>query len=235
MENIKSVIFDMYETLFPNSSESWLEVFRSIVETQHLAVSSNKLWAVWKAKDKVFRQERINLQNPFESPPFRTYFMSWKDTFSNTFTELGLVGDAEHAANCCIKRMAEKPPFDDTLPTLTLLSGEFDLGILSNADNAYALPLIDRYALPVKCVVTSETAKAYKPHPEAFKMILERMEVSSRQSLYVGDNPLDDIWGGAMSGLTTVWLNRDNVKWENSLPKPSYEIHNLSQLVTILS
>lgn len=225
----------MYETLFPNSSESWLEVFTSIVATQHLAVSSDKLWAVWKGKDKVFRQQRINLQNPFESPPFRTYFTAWKDTFANTFSELGLVGDVEQAASQCIERMAEKSPFGDTLSTLTILANEFDLGILSNADNAYALPLIEKYALPVKCVVTSEIAKAYKPHPDAFKVILERMEVSSHQSLYVGDNPLDDIWGGAMAGLTTVWLNRHHVKWENVLPKPSYEIHNLNQLVTILS
>jgi len=235
MENIKSVIFDMYETLFPNPPESWLAVFRNIVENQDLAISFHELWGIWRNKDKAFRRERINLQDPLKSPPFRTYFTAWKDTFINTFNELDLRGDADLAARCCIKGMAEKHPFDDTLSALNVLSKKFDLGILSNADNAYALPLIEKYTLPVKCVVTSETAKAYKPHPAAFKMILERLGVLAQQSLYIGDNPLDDIWGGAMAGVTTVWLNRHNANWESTLPNPDYEIHNLNQLVTILS
>ena len=50
MENIKSVIFDMYETLFPNAPESWEEVFRDIVKTQDLAVSSRDLWLIWREK-----------------------------------------------------------------------------------------------------------------------------------------------------------------------------------------
>ena len=235
MENIKSVIFDMYETLFPNSPESWVGVFRDIVEIQNLPISSHNLWAIWKEKDKAFRRDRINLQHPSKSPPFRTYFMAWTETFVSTFNELGVVGNADLAARSCIKQMAEKKPFDDTLPTLNVLSSDFDLGILSNADNAYALPLIERYALPVKCVVTSEIAEVYKPHPGAFKTVLQQIGASPEQSLYVGDNPLDDIWGGNMAGLTTVWLNRHNASWENTLPKPSYEIHNLDQLITLLS
>ena len=74
MENIKSVIFDMYETLFPNAPESWEEVFRDIVKTQDLAVSSRDLWLIWREKDKAFRRDRINLQDPIKSPPFKTYF-----------------------------------------------------------------------------------------------------------------------------------------------------------------
>lgn len=234
MVNIKSVIFDMYETLFPNAPESWEGVFRDIVKTQDLAVSSHDLWLIWREKDKAFRRERINLQDPIKSPPFKTYFTAWTDTFVRTFNELDLLGDAYLAATNCIEKMAERRPFYDTLSTLNVLSNDFDLGILSNADNAYALPLIKKYDLPVKCVVTSEIAKAYKPHPDAFRVILEQMGASAQQSLYIGDNPLDDIWGGAMAGLTTVWLNRHNATWDNNLPKPSYEIHNLNQLVTIL-
>ncbi len=60
-------------------------------------------------------------------------------------------------------------------------------------------------------VVTDELGgKAYwKPHPQPFETMRDRLGVQFGEMMYVGDNPEKDFYIGSLFPITTVRINRD--------------------------
>lgn len=52
---------------------------------------------------------------------------------------------------------------------------------------------------------TSEMAHM-KPHPEAFRALLDAVGVPAGRAVFVGDRPRDDVWGASRAGMRTVLL-----------------------------
>ena len=234
MSSLTAVIFDCYETLFPNSPHQWMETFEEICRDQKLRVEGGVLWREWRARDVQFRQTRVNLEAPEQSPPFKSYYQAWRESFQETFQAMGLKGEPEAAAARCVEAMGCRHPFDDTLSTLERLRGRWRLGILSNADDAYLNPLLSRYPLPVDAVLSSERARAYKPHPLPFQLVLTLVGAEPEETICVGDSPLDDIYGAQRLGMKTVWINRKGVPWSDDIRPPDHRIQSLLEIPDIL-
>ena len=62
----------------------------------------------------------------------------------------------------------------------------------------------------------------------------QRLNISPRQCLYVGDDPEFDVVGARQAGMQTVWVNRANNGWPEQLPPAEAEISNLHQLLELL-
>jgi putative hydrolase of the HAD superfamily len=54
--------------------------------------------------------------------------------------------------------------------------------------------------------VYSSELEHVKPHPEAFRAVLEKLRCRATESVFVGDRPIDDIAGAAQLGMRTIWL-----------------------------
>ena len=84
--------------------------------------------------------------------------------------------------------------------------------IVSNADHehvaAWGPPL------PVRFILISEAAKA--------------------EVLHVGDSEVDDVRGAQAAGLATAWVNRDGRPRPPDVPKPDFEMADLTELLTLL-
>jgi FMN phosphatase YigB (HAD superfamily) len=50
-------------------------------------------------------------------------------------------------------------------------------------------------------VVSSEQARAYKPHPRPFRMALHRLGLEPDEAVHVGDDPGEDRAGARAAGL----------------------------------
>lgn len=61
-----------------------------------------------------------------------------------------------------------------------------------------------------------------KPHPEAFRALLEAVGVPAEQAVFVGDRPRDDVWGAQRAGLRTVLLT--------GRPVPAYDVRPDAEL-----
>ena len=234
MGNISAVIFDMYETLVPNPQESWTALFEEICRVQGLAVEPQVLYSEWKALEMGFRRSRLNMEEPDKNPPFKSYEEAWRGCFVEVFADLKLTGDAAAAARAAIHSMSLKDPFEEVPQTLTAVQERWSTAILSNADDDYLLPLLDRLGMRFQAVLSSEMVRAYKPHPLPFRRILERLEVESQDAVYVGDNPFDDVLGAKGVGMRTVWVNRYGKGLDDGLPAPDVEIITLAELPQIL-
>jgi putative hydrolase of the HAD superfamily len=44
-----------------------------------------------------------------------------------------------------------------------------------------------------------------KPHPSTFAHVLESLGLTPARTVYVGDRPIDDVWGAQLAGMRAVW------------------------------
>jgi 2-haloalkanoic acid dehalogenase type II len=231
---MKAVIFDVYNTLFRNDTSCWTDVFGDICRIQELAVSPEDLWVRWKTFEVQFRQTRTNMETPEESPLFKTYQMAWGEAFVKAFDSLGIKGDPEQAAQISVNGMANREPYEDTISFLDYVGHRWKRSLLTNADNDFIEPLLQRHNLFFDAVVTSEMARAYKPDPRVFQRVLRETGVLPEEALYVGDTLLDDVHGAKLAGMSAAWINRNEADRDTGLLAPDYEVTELRELVGVL-
>ena len=234
MSNITTVIFDVYETLAHNNVGLWMETFRGICRTQHLPMDAEQLWRHWKALEMNFRQERLNLQEPDKPPPFKSYEEAWRGCFQVVFHQCQLPGDAAAAARAAVEDMGLRKAYPDAVEAIPGVQARWRTGILSNADDDYLNPTLERLGYQFEAVLSSETARAYKPHPAPFHRIMEMLGVVAGECVYVGDNQFDDVQGANGVGMRTVWVNRNGSPLDPKLPVPDYQVRDLTELPQIL-
>ena len=234
MSRITTVIFDMYETLAENNTGLWKDTFREICSVQGLAVNPEYLYQEWKSLEMVFRKERQNLEEPENSPPFKSYEQAWRECFSHVFARLGLEGDAPAAANHTIRDMGRREPYQDALDAMPALQAGWRTGILSNADDDYLLPLLNHIGWKFEAVLSSEGARAYKPLPAPFRQIMDRLGIGPDEAIYVGDTLYDDVVGAKGVGMRAAWINRHGASLDPQYLNPDYEIRSLNELPEIL-
>ena len=235
MSAITTVLFDVFETLLVNRRWQWDATFEAICRRQRLPIAPERLHQEWRVHEGAFREARVDLEDPSRSPPFRSYYEAWRDCFRLVFEGVGLPGDADAAARMAVEALAEREPYPDAVEALPPVQAKWRTGILSNADDAFLYPPLQRHGLRFEVVLSSEKARAYKPHPAAFRQALELLGADASETVYVGDSPLDDILGAKLVGMQVAWLNRDGEPPADSLPDPDYEIHKLTELVPVLA
>ena len=74
----------------------------------------------------------------------------------------------------------------------------------------------------------------YKPSPEFYRTILQKMGWDVSESLFVGDNLVDDVAGPKAIGMKAVLLDRNETYSMNTDIKPDFVISNLMELIPIV-
>jgi putative hydrolase of the HAD superfamily len=104
---------------------------------------------------------------------------------------------------------------------LTQVSTEYKLGLISNFTYAPVIYAglrklgINRF---FNAVLVSEDVGWRKPHIKIFEEALRRLETAAKETVYVGDSPLEDIKGAQALGMKTVFV-----------PSQFYSIENLHE------
>ena len=230
MSEISTVIFDMYETLAENNPDLWQDTFDRICRDQKLSITAGDLWRHWKAVEMNFRKERLKLEEPEKSPPFKSYEEAWRNCFQDVFERLGLPGDAAAAARVSVEDMGLRKAYPETVDALNELRTHWKLAVLSNSDEDYLRPTLARLGVPFQATLSSEAARAYKPHPAIFRQMTEMLGVTPGECVYVGDSQFDDVLGAQRSGMKTAWVNRKGALLDPNLPVPDYQVGNLTEL-----
>ena len=229
----EAIVFDCYDTLFQNPQSGWQEVIGNIAVDQDLRVDGGELYREWKALEVQFRARRVNMADPQLAPPFMSYEEAWAGCFAEAFRSMGLDGDPALASRRCVEHMAARPPFPETIAALEALDGRCALGVFSNADDDFLLPLIATTGIEWAAVATSESARVYKPMTAAFDHIAGMLDVVPSRTWYVGDHLLDDVLGSNQAGMTSIWVNRNSHEFDGE-SRPDAVISDLGGLITLL-
>ncbi|MDA0735410.1 MAG: HAD family hydrolase [Chloroflexi bacterium] len=229
MGRITTVIFDMFNTLVEDGETYWMASFQRIVQEQNLKANAIELRKEWSSGDQAFRDRRTNGQLPFQ-----TYYNAWLGGFERTFAALELNGDPADAVRIVLEDMGQRPIHTDTVQALELLQEQCHIAVLSNADDRFLNPVVERLGISFEAVLSSEAAQCYKPRPELFHNMLRRLDVSPQEAVYVGDRQYEDVQGASKAGMRAIWLNRDRVALDPNLTEPDHHVESLLEIPTLV-
>lgn len=236
------IAFDCYRTLLENDPADWEVMFGRITAEQRLGVSAAALWAAWKTYEVKFRSDRLAATPEGRPPPFRTYEQAWTECFVTAFEDLSVRADATSAARRCVEHLAKRPPFRETGSVLRTLAGRCRLAVLSNADDAFLGPATAQLDARFEVVVSSESARTYKPAPAIFASLVGRLGVAPGRIWFIGDHLNEDVRGSQDAGMTAIWVNRPASQGyyagqvgisAGAVPKPDAEIADLNGLLSL--
>lgn len=100
--------------------------------------------------------------------------------------------------------------FPDTLSFLEKAKGDYRLAVVSNFDGRLH-PILRGLALTpyFETIISSADARARKPDQKIFQLALEKMNLSPREVMHVGDSREADYEGPMQVGLRAWHLQRD--------------------------
>jgi len=218
-----------------------LLLFQTLIETCRNLWETSALWPYlknigisdWEGMWGVFKGEHENMKRLHSwAPKYR--FQSW-----NLSLEKCGIKDESLAKRLDQIHQQERRKlhrvFPDVIPCLEILKKSCRLCILSNGApdlqrEKMSGAKIDRF---FNTLVISGGIGIGKPNPEIFRFALHKMNLSSSESLMVGDNLKTDILGANNAGIPTVWLNREEQDRDDAFI-PTYEIKTLEEITRIV-
>jgi len=101
-------------------------------------------------------------------------------------------------------------PLPDVVETISTLSRDYTLGIVTNGPDDVQQAKVERLGLRglVGYVVTSEAAGSEKPDARIFERALSLAGVQADEAVFVGDRLDVDVAGAQGAGMRAVWLDR---------------------------
>jgi 2-haloacid dehalogenase len=125
-------------------------------------------------------------------------------------------------------------PFPEVPDTLRRLSPTHRLAILSNGTEAMLQEVLlhsgmrDRFA----AVLSVDRIRRYKPAPDVYRMVPERMGVPMGRAIFVSANGWD-VAGARSAGLRVVWVNRRDQPPERIGPPADWTVRSLAELPSL--
>ncbi|WEG15263.1 HAD family hydrolase [Alkalihalophilus pseudofirmus] len=106
-------------------------------------------------------------------------------------------------------------PFNGLIEMLKeLKSMKLPVGMITNGYGQFQMDNIE--ALGIKeffdVIVVSEWEGMKKPSQEIFHSALERMNVASAESVFVGDHPDNDVYAAQQAGMKAIW--KKDSEWD---------------------
>ena len=223
MAEIKAVLFDGYGTLFADGMERLIGVCGEISSEQGLGMDGQGFLDAWDP----------HFFSLIRDGEFITFHKAHQISLRKVFEELDVDADVDGYVDRVFTQLGLVRLFDDVNPTLGRLDG-VATGVVSNADSGHLEAALERNGLSFPIVVSSESARCYKPRPDIFNDALAFLGVNAEEVLYVGDSQEDDIVAAKRAGIPVAWLNRDGDVLKDGIPEPDYEVATLADIPGIL-
>jgi putative hydrolase of the HAD superfamily len=226
MPTLRAIVFDLDDTLYPE---------RSYVGSGFCAV------AAWAERQFGIPSTlgAAALQRLFESGVRGNTFNRWLEGFG--------LGSDEHISQLVQIYRTHQPniiPYPEVMELLPRLYGRYRLGLVSDGylevqRKKWAALGLNAYFDGV--VFSDELGReAWKPSPQPFATVLEKLSVPGEDAVYVADNPRKDFLGAKRAGLRTIRVRRAAGLYSAEEPlslahAPELEIENLTQLEKVMS
>lgn len=224
MTGLQGIFLDFYGTLASGDRHAVESICQSVIDDHGLGVRAFELASTWG--DHYFRAiEGI------DGGPFRLLVEIERDTLIDTLEPfLGRIDVSKYIDqfNAYLTRPSLFEESQEVLRTVRL-----PVCIVSNIDERELRAALDHHQLPVAHVVTSESARSYKPEPRIFQHALELTGWSADHVLHVGDSLHSDVGGAHRAGIKAAWVNRaDRIK-DIGTEKPDFAWHDLRPLLSM--
>lgn len=193
---MSTFVFDAYGTLYDVNSvaQATEEVFPGYGDT---------ITQVWRLKQLEYTWLR-SLMGRYED-----FWTVTRDSLSYTLKSLGLQAGPE-TFDSVMDRYLHLSLYPDALEALERLRGEgHRVAILSNGSQGMLDALVRNTGLDtvLDAVISIDEKRIFKPSPEAYSLVAEKLEVSTNEVVFVSCNPFD-ICGAKSYGFKVAWIER---------------------------
>ncbi len=191
---IKAVVFDAYGTLFD---------IQSVAEVTEEAFPGygELITQIWRIKQLEYSWLRSLMRR------YEDFSVITRDSLAYTLRCLGLQNDPD-----VFERIMDKylhlELYPDAAATLAALRGN-KLAILSNGSTGMLSTLVRNSGLEamLDATLSVDVQHIFKPAPEAYALIEQRLGVAPAEVLFVSSNPWDAC-GAKAFGLNVAWIER---------------------------
>jgi len=219
------VLLDAYNTLI-DLDDAHESAIAKILREDGTGMDPELFHRFWDMRERANLLEAVAARG---RPPVTQTELNVK-SLKETLEHFGMSADAESGVELWIELSRRCGPYDDVRPALESLGEHYATGVVSNADNYPLLDIFKREGLEFEAVVTSETARAYKPDPRIFRFALKAFGKKPGEAVYVGDSPEIDIPGAAGMGMLTVWIDRKGRGLREGEPAAARTVRSLLEL-----
>ena len=239
-ESHSAVFFDLGGTLF-----SYGEVVKGTGPLIREAVQRLGVTVERGEIGRAYREASRDAYLRHGKKPFYLHRDLFRDTFRGFARHLGqdpseefLSWFEEGQKRAMLERLLPRPDCHDTLRGLR--ERGLYLSIVSNIDDDYLFPMVERWGLEelLDDWTSSEEARSCKPDRAFFDLALRKADRRPEEVIFVGDSPEHDIKGARAVGMTSVLIvDEGNPPPLQSGPvevEPHYEIRTLSELLTLV-
>jgi FMN phosphatase YigB (HAD superfamily) len=224
LQSYSLISFDLFQTLADLQTQK-PKILQKIFCSSYTRATADKFWKDADAYIYAYFH-RLSTQNE-EFVPVSAIF---EQCYTELFPLYHVSRSPADGAHIVTTAHNDAALYEDTLPVITELKKTKHLCIISDTDNSMIQGL--KAAIGIEKIYTSENYRAYKfdRRKILFNAALNDFAIPPEHMLHIGDGS-NDVLGAAAAGAHTVWINRNNQCWTNSI-KPDFEITSLRELLT---
>ena len=137
-------------------------------------------------------------------------------------------------ADALVTHWEELRPWPEVIGVLgALFRRGVPLGVATNCSTAMGHRAAARVGVPLAAVVTSEEAGFYKPRPEPYRVVLDRLGTAPARTLFVAGSPAD-VPGATAAGMPVFWHNRAGMPFVADQARPFIVANTLHPLLDLV-
>ena len=191
---IKAVVFDAYGTLYDVQSVA-------TVTEQAFPGYGEIITQIWRIKQLEYSWLR-SLMHRYED-----FSVITRESLTYTLRLLGLKYD-DGVFDRILEKYLHLDLYPDASSSLAALRGR-KLAILSNGSTDMLNALVNNSGLDrvLDATISIDSKRIFKPSPDAYTLIEEKLGVKPTEVLFVSSNPWDAV-GAKAFGLNVAWIER---------------------------
>lgn len=173
-----------------------------------------------------------SLQKAITSDHFYTMHEVYLDCARNALKQTNHPVTAETVVEHLLLQHSMAPLFEDVLECMERLHKKYRIILSSDSNHTMVDGLLKNFIYDDLFI--SDDLRSYKEslNGSFFRQVVENIGVLPGEILHIGDSR-SDVLGANRIGASSCWLNREHRTWRHEI-RPDYEIHDLSELVTLL-
>ena len=219
MKNIKAIIFDAYGTLFDVNSAA--------------EKCKDKIGSKWESFSNYWRTTQ--LEYTWLRSLMKRHKDFWKITEDSLDKSMKVFNINPNMKSELLDLYKILSPYPEVEETLQLLKEKnYKLSILSNGTPSLLNELVSSNNLKVfDDIFSVEEVGIFKPDSKVYDIPVKKYKIEKREVAFLSANTWD-VSGGGNYGLNAIWVNRNNIIFDNLDYSPENQINNLKHLLDII-
>ena len=219
MKNIKAIIFDAYGTLFDVNSAA--------------EKCKDKIGSKWESFSNYWRTTQ--LEYTWLRSLMKRHKDFWEITEDSLDKSMKVFNINPNMKSELLDLYKILSPYPEVKETLQLLKEKnYKLSILSNGTPSLLNDLVSSNNLKVfDDIFSVEEVGIFKPDSKVYDIPVKKYKIKKREVTFLSANTWD-VSGGGNYGFNAIWVNRNNIIFDNLDYSPENQINNLKHLLDII-